>query len=91
MFHLMLTTCFAGLLCYGGQPNVGYVSAERCLEEGAILSGVARAHLDLDRVEQSSRIVCSSEDGAKATVYIGRAVTPPPQFPDDAARLPAID
>lgn len=91
MFHLMLTTCFAGLLCYGGQPDVGYVSAERCLEEGAILSGVARAHLDLERMEQSSRIVCSSDDGAKATIYIGRPMTSPQQFPDDAARLPAID
>jgi hypothetical protein len=90
MFHLMLTTCFAGMLCYGGQPDIGYVSAKRCLEEGAILSGVARASLDLDQAEQSSRIVCSSGDSAK-TVYIGRAMTPPEHFPDNAAKLPEID
>jgi hypothetical protein len=91
MFHLLLTTCFAGILCYGSQPNVGYVSAERCLEQGAILSGLARANLNFDRVDQASRIVCSGTDGSKSTVYIGRANSQPPQFPDDAMSLPAID
>ena len=91
MFHLLLTTCFAGILCYGSQPDVGYVSAERCLEQGAILSGLARANLNFDRVDQASRIVCSGADGSKATVYIGRADSQPPQFPDDAMSLPTID
>ena len=91
MFHLLLTTCFAGILCYGSQPDVGYVSADRCLEQGAILSGLARASLNFDRVEQASRIVCSGTDGSKATVYIGRANARSQQFPDDAMSLPAID
>ena len=91
MFHLLLTTCFAGILCYGSEPDVGYITAERCLQQGAILSGLARAHLRFDRMEQSSRIVCSGTDGAKETVYIGRANAEPLQFPDDAMSLPAID
>lgn len=91
MFHLMLTTCFAGILCYGSQPDVSYVSAERCLEQGAILTGFARAHLNFQNVQQTSRIVCSSADGAKSTVYIGRADAAPAEFPDDAMSLPAID
>lgn len=91
MFHLLLTTCFAGILCYSSQPEAPYVSAERCLEQGAILSGLARAHLNFERVEQASRIECSAAGGAKSTVYIGRADTTPPEFPDDAMSLPAID
>ena len=91
MFHLVLTTCFAGILCYGGAPDVGYATAERCLEQGAILAGLARAHLDLDRMQQASRIECAAEDGAKTTIYIGHAQLPPQQFPDDSSSLPAID
>jgi hypothetical protein len=91
MFHLFLTTCFAGMLCYGNQPEIGYDSAERCLEQGAILSGLARASLNFDRVEQASRVVCSGTDGSKATVYIGRANAGSQQFPADATSLPAID
>jgi hypothetical protein len=91
MFHLVLTTCFASVLCYGGEPDVGYATAERCLEEGAILAGLARAHLDLDRMQQASRIVCAADDGAKTTIYIGRVETPPQQFPDGSPSLPAID
>jgi len=91
MFHLVLTTCFAGILCYASEPDVDYISAERCLHQGAILSGLARANLNFDRVEQASRIVCSGIDGSKATVYIGRVNTQPQQFPDDAMSLPAID
>lgn len=91
MFHLILTTCFAGILCYATQPDASYVSAQRCLEQGAILSGLARAHLNFERMEQASRIVCSDGDGAKATIYIGRANADLPQFPDDAMALPAIE
>jgi hypothetical protein len=91
MFHLLLTTCFAGILCYASQPDVSYVSAQRCLEQGAILSGLARAHLNLARMEQTSRIVCSSIDGAEETVYIGQVDAMALQFPDDAMSLPAID
>ncbi|HET6157519.1 MAG TPA: hypothetical protein VFE34_04170 [Dongiaceae bacterium] len=91
MFHLLLTTCFAGILCYASQPDVPYASAERCLEQGAILSGLARAHLNLSRMEQTSRVVCSDAGGGKQTVYIGRANASPEQFPDDAMTLPAID
>ena len=91
MFHLLLTTCFAGILCYSSQPDVSYVSAERCLEQGAILSGLARARLNLARMEQTSRIVCSGGDGAESTVYIGRVDAMAMQFPDDAMSLPTID
>ena len=91
MFHLLLTTCFAGILCYASQPDVAYVSAQRCLEQGAILSGLARAHLNLARMEQTSRIVCSGADGAKETVYLGHANVSALQFPDDTLNLPAID
>jgi len=54
MFHLVLTTCFAGILCYASEPDVDYISAERCLHQGAILSGLARAQLNFPRMEQSS-------------------------------------
>ena len=91
MFHLLLTTCFAGILCYASQPDVSYVSADRCLEQGAILSGLARARTNLARMEQTSRIVCSSADGAEATIYIGRVDAMAMQFPDDAMSLPTIE
>ena len=42
MFQLMLTTCFAGILCFSDAPKVDYVTAEQCLHQGAILSGIAR-------------------------------------------------
>ena len=90
MFHLLLTTCFAGILCYASQPDVNYVSAERCLQQGAILSGLARARLNLHRMPQASRIVCSGADGTAATVYVGLVDSQPPAFPD-ATSLPAID
>ena len=91
MFHLLLTTCFAGILCYASQPDVTYVSAERCLQQGAILSGLARARLDFPRMPQTSRIVCSGVDGSAETVYVGRVGAQAPVFPDDAMSLPAID
>jgi hypothetical protein len=91
MFHLVLTTCFAGILCYAGKPEVEYVSAERCLQQGAILSGLARAQLNFPRLPQSSRIVCSGIDGSSETIYLGQAGAELPQFPDDALSLPAID
>jgi len=91
MFHMLLTTCFAGILCYASQPDVEYVSADRCLQQGAILSGLARGHLKLDRMEQTSRIVCSNGAGAKRTIYIGRANPQPAEFPDDAMSLPLIN
>ncbi|MEZ5833709.1 MAG: hypothetical protein R3D05_21265 [Dongiaceae bacterium] len=91
MFHLLLTTCFAGILCYASQPDVKYVSAERCLEQGAILSGLARAQLNFPNLQQNSRIVCSGSDGTQQTIYVGRANFGSTQFPDDALKLPAID
>ena len=91
MFHLMLTTCFAGILCYATEPDVSYVTAERCLGQGAILSGLARVHLNFETVQQTSRIICSGADGSEATVYIGRANVTMQDFPEDAMRLPAID
>jgi hypothetical protein len=91
MFHLILTTCFAGILCYASQPDVTYVSADRCLQQGAILSGLARAHLNYIRMEQTSRIVCSSADGFKQTVYIGPGNAAATQFPDDAMSLPLLN
>ncbi|MGH6891821.1 MAG: hypothetical protein ACREEP_06150 [Dongiaceae bacterium] len=91
MFHLLLTTCFAGILCYASQPDYSYVSAERCLQQGAIISGLARAHLGLDRVQQASKLVCSGSDGGSATVIIGRENGAPQEFPVDAMSLPRLD
>jgi hypothetical protein len=91
MFHLVLTTCFAGILCYASEPDVSYVSAERCLQQGAILSGLARAQLDLRQMPQTSRVVCSGIDGSTETIYLGQAGSTVPAFPDDAMRLPALD
>ena len=56
MFHLVLTTCFAGILCYASEPDIDYISAERCLHQGAILSGLARAKLNFPSMEPTSRI-----------------------------------
>jgi hypothetical protein len=83
MFHLVLTTCFAGILCYASEPDVDYISAERCLHQGAILSGLARA--------QPSRIACSGIDGTTQTVYVGQAGTEMPGFPEDVLSLPTLD
>lgn len=91
MFHLVLTTCFAGILCYASEPEVEYSSAERCLHQGAILSGLARAQLKLPRMEQTSRIVCSGIDGSSQTVYVGNAGSQVPDFPEDALSLPKLD
>lgn len=91
MFHLVLTTCFAGILCYASEPQIDYISAERCLHQGAILSGLARAQLKLPRMEQSSRIVCSGIDGSTQTVYVGVPASTPAAFPEDALSLPTLD
>lgn len=91
MFHLVLTTCFAGILCYASEPERDYISAERCLQQGAILSGLARAQLNFSGMPQTSRIVCSGIDGSSETIYVGQAGANLPVFPDDALRLPAID
>ncbi len=91
MFHLVLTTCFAGILCYAREPDAEYVSAERCLQQGAILSGLARAQLNFPRMPQTSRIICSGIGGATETVYVGQAGAQPLVFPDDALSLPALD
>ena len=91
MFHLVLTTCFAGILCYASEPEAEYISAERCLQQGAILSGLARAQLNFPRMQQTSRVVCSGIDGSTETIYVGVAGSELPAFPDDALSLPAID
>ena len=91
MFHLVLTTCFAGILCYASEPDVDYISAERCLHQGAILSGLARGQLNFPRMEQTSRIACSGIDGITQTVYVGHAGADVPTFPEDALSLPTID
>ena len=91
MFHLVLTTCFAGILCYASEPDVDYISAERCLHQGAILSGLARAQLKLPRMEQTSRIACSGIDGTTETVYVGHAGAEAPPFPEDVLSLPTLD
>ena len=91
MFHLVLTTCFAGILCYASEPDVEYISAERCLHQGAILSGLARAQLNFPRMEQTSRIACSGIDGSMQTVYVGHAGAEAPAFPEDVLSLPTID
>ena len=91
MFHLVLTTCFAGILCYASEPDVDYISAERCLHQGAILSGLARAQLNFSRMEQTSRIACSAIDGTTQTVYVGHAGIAAPAFPEDVLSLPTLD
>ena len=88
MFHLVLTTCFAGILCYASEPDVDYISAERCLHQGAILSGLARAQLNFPRM---SRIACSGIDGSTQTVYVGHAGAEALPFPEDVLSLPTID
>jgi hypothetical protein len=91
MFHLLLTTCFAGILCYASEPDISYISAERCLQQGAIMSGLARVNLGLSRLQQSSRIVCSAIDGTSTTIYLGRENAALLGFPADAMTLPILD
>ena len=90
MFHLVLTTCFAGLICYGSEPDVGYVSAERCLQQGAIISGLARANLGHSQMEQTTKIVCSNAGGATIVKVVGRDNTAA-DFPADITGLPSIE
>jgi hypothetical protein len=68
MFHLLLTTCFAGILCFTEKPEVEYISAERCLQQGAILSGITRVSLDLAHLSQATKIECEGLDGTKQIV-----------------------
>lgn len=68
MFQLMLTTCFAGILCFTDAPAVHYMTAERCLQQGAILSGIARVEMELGHMPQSTKIECEGIDGSKQIV-----------------------
>jgi hypothetical protein len=68
MFQMMLTTCFAGILCFSEAPEISYLSAERCLQQGAILSGMTRVSLDLAHMAQTTKIECEGIDGSKQTV-----------------------
>lgn len=68
MFQLMLTTCFAGILCFTDAPDVEYVSAEQCLHQGAILSGIARVQMELGHMPQATKIECEGIDGSKRIV-----------------------
>ena len=89
MFELMLTTCFAGILCFTDAPKVQYLSAERCLHQGAILSGIARVEMELSHMPQSTKIECEGIDGSKRIVtydYGNRRVASIPA--EDALSLP---
>ena len=68
MFQLMLTTCFAGILCFSDAPTIQYVTAEQCLHQGAILSGIARVDMELGHMPQSTKIECQGIDGSKQIV-----------------------
>ena len=89
MFQLMLTTCFAGILCFTDAPAVEYMTAERCLQQGAILSGIARVEMELSHMPQSTKIECEGIDGSKQIVtydYGDRRVASLPA--SDALTLP---
>lgn len=68
MFQMMLTTCFAGILCFTEAPAVSYISAERCLQQGAILSGMSRVSFGLGHLPQATKIECEGIDGSKEIV-----------------------
>ena len=68
MFQLMLTTCFAGILCFSDAPKMQYVTAEQCLHQGAILSGIARVDMELGHMPQSTKIECQGIDGSTQIV-----------------------
>lgn len=84
MFQLMLTTCFAGILCYSEAPHVDYLSAERCLQQGAILSGMTRVSLDLTHMPQATTIECVGIDGSRQVVSFTNGE---PSTRDDADAL----
>lgn len=89
MFQLMLTTCFAGILCFSDAPAAPYVTAEQCLHQGAILSGIARVDMELGHMPQSTKIECQGIDGSKRVVeydYGQRRVASIPA--EDALSLP---
>ena len=89
MFQLMLTTCFAGILCFTDAPKVAYVSAEQCLHQGAILSGIARVEMELGHMPQATKIECEGIDGSKQVVtydYGDKRIASLPA--DDALKLP---
>ena len=87
MFQLMLTTCFAGILCFTEVPDVPYLSAERCLQQGAILSGMSRVSLDLAHLSQATKIECEGIDGSKEIVTLNNG-TPVTLNAEDALSLP---
>lgn len=68
MFQLLVTTCFAGILCFTEAPQVDYISAERCMQQGAIISGISRVSLDLSHLPQTNKIECEGIDGSKQVV-----------------------
>lgn len=89
MFQLMLTTCFAGILCFSDAPNVQYVTVEQCLHQGAILSGIARVDMELGHMPQATKIECEGIDGSKRIVtydYGNKHVASIPA--EDALSLP---
>ncbi|MBL9034094.1 MAG: hypothetical protein JNN33_04970 [Rhodospirillaceae bacterium] len=87
MFQLMLTTCFAGILCFTETPDVDYLSAERCLQQGAILSGITRVSLDLAHLPQNTKIVCDGIDGSREIVTFDNG-NPSTLDAEDALTLP---
>ncbi len=87
MFEMMLTTCFAGILCFTEVPAVSYISAERCLQQGAILSGMTRVSLDLAHMPQTTKIECEGIDGSKQIVSFDNG-NPSTLDAEDALTLP---
>jgi len=89
MFQLMLTTCFAGILCFSDAPPIHYVTVEQCLHQGAILSGIARVDMELGHMPQATKIECEGIDGSKQVVtydYGDKRIASIPA--DDALSLP---
>ncbi len=44
------------------------MTAEQCLHQGAILSGIARVDMELGHMPQSTKIECEGIDGSKQIV-----------------------
>lgn len=89
MFQLMLTTCFAGILCFSDAPAVQYATAEQCLHQGAILSGITRVDMELGHMPQATKIECQGIDGSTQIVtydYGNRRIASIPA--EDALSLP---
>lgn len=61
MFTLLYSVCVHGFICLSGTSPIAYDSLDRCFQQGAILSGIEKAALDVSgRNKFSYSLTCEA-------------------------------